>query len=150
MLNKSDKIMFLVLGVLIFSVACVIMYIKDPKNNDLSEISAILNTYKSEYKSETGFGNDRFDIYSFSLKKIDIEKEFKPNEKNIEMPIRNFMDLLIDESEKYDVLKTINLDIENIRKQKDVEYKYVDLGGTTKLYIYSSSLDKGYCLIFTI
>lgn len=137
---------------IIFMIICTVgcMFMKDAKYNDLSEISALLHTYKSEYKSETGFGNDRFDIYSFSLNKNDIDKEFKPNDKNIEMPIRIFMDLLIDQSEKHDTLKTISVDIENIRKQKDVKYKYVDLGGTTKLYIYSSSLDKGYCLIFTI
>lgn len=109
--------------------------ITDEKYNDLSEISAILNTYKSEYKSDVGFGNDRFDIYSFSLKKIDIDKEFKPNNKNIEIHIRSFIDLLIDQSDKHAPLKTISLDIENIRKQKDVKYRYVDLGRTTKIYI---------------
>ena len=39
------------------------------RTSDLQEISADISSYSIVFKSERGFGNDRFDIYSFSLRK---------------------------------------------------------------------------------
>ena len=50
-------------------VACIFAFNHLPVNNrnELSELGTPVQTIKLEYKSERGFGNDRFDIYSFSL-----------------------------------------------------------------------------------
>ena len=55
--------------------------------NDLSELGTSVQNIKREYKSERGFGNDRFDIYSFS---IEGEINFNDEDSNLEEIYREF------------------------------------------------------------
>ena len=70
-MNSSRK--NLVIGITLFVSAIVITSVVgllEDKNikNDLIELASFLDRYDIEYQSERGFGNDRFDIYSFKLK----------------------------------------------------------------------------------
>ena len=50
-------------------VACIfaINRLTGNNRNELSELGTHVQNIKLEYKSKRGFGNDRFDIYSYSL-----------------------------------------------------------------------------------
>lgn len=121
------------------------------EKNDISEIQSIMETSKSEYKSDRGFGNDRFDVYSFTLKKRDKARGFKVRDVFFdEKYSRDFESFVNGKDLSDDELKKVALSIEEILKDKELQYMYVDLGGTSKIYLYSKKLNKGYCLIVTI
>ena len=101
-----------------------------------------------EYKSERGFGNDRFDIYSFSLEE---EVNFNNDDGNLEeIYQKEFRSILNTESKKNQALKEKQNQIENLLKEKRFSYKYVILKRTKKLYLYDAVSNKGYCFILTI
>lgn len=123
-------------------------------SRDLSDISAAVSTYRLVFKSERGFGNDRFDVYSFSLKKAEDMSGFhRVSEESGEY----FWDFscMIDAELRYDPSKASSLEavkaaIDQIRNREDGQYLYVSLNGTSKLYVYSPALNAGYCLILVI
>ena len=116
--------------------------------NDLSELGNHVQNIKLEYKSERGFGNDRFDMYSFS---IDGEVEFNNEDSNLEAIYqKEFRNILNTESKKNLELKEKQNQIENLLEKKRFVYNYVILKGTKKLYLYDTVSNKGYCLILTI
>ena len=45
-------------------------------SSDLNDISVDISTYSIVFRSERGFGNDRFDVYSFSLEKPENISDF--------------------------------------------------------------------------
>ena len=107
-----------------------------------------MQNIKLEYKSERGFGNDSFDIYSFS---IDGEVEFNNDDSNLEAIYqKEFRNILNTESKKNEVLKEKQNQIENLLEKKRFVYKSINLKGTKKLYLYDSVSNKGYCFIVTI
>ena len=116
--------------------------------NDLSELGNHVQNIKLEYKSERGFGNDRFDMYSFS---IDGEVEFNNEDSNLEAIYqKEFRNILNTESKKNLELKEKQNQIENLLEKKRFMYKSINLKGTKKLYLYDTVLNKGYCFIVTI
>ena len=116
--------------------------------NDLSELGNHVQNIKLEYKSERGFGNDRFDMYSFS---IDGEVEFNNEDSNLETIYqKEFRNILNTESKKNLELKEKQNQIENLLEKKRFMYKSINLKGTKKLYLYDSVSEKGYCFILTI
>lgn len=152
MKNKYNKMIVMILiGIVVVSAGYMIMKMKYEKSNDISEIQSIVNGYELEYRSKRAFGNDRFDIYSFSLKGNDIEKEFKPYNEYIEKTYTtNFKSLIITKADDDSTLRKIDTAIEKIMRENDKSYKYISVDGTQKLYIYSKELNKVYCLILTI
>lgn len=119
---------------------------------DTSEINYMMDKAYCCYRSETGFGNDRFDIYIFSLKKDDYaENDFILCDELFEEKFTyNFMSMANAYGQSDEGVRKIRADIKKLRKKKDLRYKYVNLGGTEKMYIYSKRLNKGYCMIITI
>lgn len=116
--------------------------------NDLSELGTSVQNIKLEYKSERGFGNDRFDIYSFSIKG---EVNFNYDVSNLEAIYqKEFRNILNTESKKNQELKEKQNQIENLLEKKRFIYKSINLKGTKKLYLYDSASKKGYCFILTI
>ena len=116
--------------------------------NDLSELGNHVQNIKLEYKSERGFGNDRFDMYSFS---IDGEVEFNNEDSNLEAIYqKEFRNILNTESKKNLELKEKQNQIENLLEKKRFVYQSINLKGTKKLYLYDTVLNKGYCFIVTI
>ena len=116
--------------------------------NELSELRTSVQNVKLEYKSERGFGNDRFDIYSYSLEdEVTFNNEYANLE---EIYQKEFINIFNTESKKNQALKEKQNQIENLLKEKRFIYKYVVLKGTKKLYLYDSISNKGYCLILTI
>lgn len=116
--------------------------------NEFSELGIPAKNITLEYKSERGFGNDRFDIYSFSLEE---EVNFNNEDANLEeIYQKEFNNIFNTESKKHQALKEKQNQIENLLKEKRFIYKYVVLKGTKKLYLYDAVLNKGYCLILTI
>ena len=141
---KKSIILILIL------VACIFAFNHFAQNNrnELSELGTPVQNIKLEYKSERGFGNDKFDIYSFS---IDGEVEFNNEDSNLEAIYqKEFRNILNTESKKNPELKEKQNQIEKLLKQKRFIYKYVFLKGTKKLYLYDSVSNKGYCFILTI
>ena len=141
---KKSIILILIL------VACIFAFNHFAQNNrnELSELGTHVQNIKLEYKSERGFGNDRFDIYSFS---IDGEVEFNNEDSNLEeIYQKEFRNILNTESKKNQALKEKQNQIENLLKEKRFIYKYVILKGTKKLYLYDSVSKKGFCFILTI
>ena len=141
---KKSIILILIL------VACIFAFNHFTQNNrnDLSELGTHVQNIKLEYKSERGFGNDRFDIYSFS---IDGEVEFNNEDSNLEAIYqKKFRNILNTESKKNQELKEKQNQIENLIEKKRFVYNYVIQKGTKKLYLYDSVSNKGYCFILTI
>ena len=131
-------------------VACIfaINRLTGNNRNDLSELGTPVQNVKLEYKSERGFGNDRFDMYSFS---IDGEVEFNNEDSNLEAIYqKEFRNILNTESKKNEALKEKQNQIENLLEKKRFVYKSINLKGTKKLYLYDSVSNKGYCFIVTI
>ena len=116
--------------------------------NELSELGASVQNITLEYQSERGFGNDRIDIYSYSLEgEVHFNNEYANLEENYQ---KEFKSILNTESKKNQVLKEEQIQIENLLEDKRFIYKYVILKGTKKLYLYDSVSKKGYCFILTI
>ena len=141
---KKSIILILILGACIFA----FNHFAQNNRNELSELQAPVQNIKLEYKSERGFGNDRFDIYSFS---IEGEVNFNDDIRNLEeIYQKEFRSILNTESKKNEVLKEKQNQIEKLLKEKCFIYKYFILKGTKKLYLYDSVSKKGYCFILTI
>ena len=141
---KKSIILILIL------VACIFVFNHFAQNNrnELSELGTPVQNVKLEYKSERGFGNDRFDIYSFS---IDGEVEFNNEDSNLEAIYqKEFRNILNTESKKNPELKEKQNQIENLLEKKRFMYKSINLKGTKKLYLYDSVSKKGYYFILTI
>lgn len=116
--------------------------------NELSELGIPAKNMTLEYKSDRGFGNDKFDIYSYSLEG---EVNFNNEYANLEAIYqKEFRSILNTESKKNQALKEKQNQIENLLKKKRFIYKYIVLKGTKKLYLYDSVSNKGYCFILTI
>ena len=142
-MRKSKIIILLV-------VACIFAFnhLAVNNRNGLSELGSSVQTIKLGYKSERGFGNDRFDIYSFS---IDGEVEFNNEDSNLEAIYqKEFRNILNTESKKNEALKEKQNQIENLLEKKRFVYNYVIQKGTKKMYLYDSVSKKGYCFILTI
>ena len=107
-----------------------------------------MQNIKLEYKSERGFGNDKFDIYSFYVEgEIDYNNEDSNLEEIYQQEFRNILNT---ESKKNPELKEKQNQIENLLKKKHFVYNYVIQNGTKKLYLYDSVSNKGYYFILTI
>ena len=141
---KKSIILILILVACIFA----INRLTGNNRNDLSELGNHVQNIKLEYKSERGFGNDRFDMYSFS---IDGEVEFNNEDSNLEAIYqKEFRNILNTESKKNEALKEKQNQIENLLEKKRFVYKSINQKGTKKLYLYDSVSKKGYCFILTI
>ena len=131
-------------------VACIFVFnhFAQFNRNELSELGTPVQNIKLEYKSERGFGNDRFDIYSFSVEgKIDFNNEDSNLEEVYQKEFRNILNT---ESKKNEALKEKQNQIENLLEEKRFVHKFINLEGTKKLYLYDSVSKKGYCFILTI
>ena len=141
---KKSIVFILLLVATIFSV----YYLIGNNRNDLSELGSHVQNIKLEYKSERGFGNDRFDIYSFY---IEGEVSFNDDVSNLEAIYqKEFRNILNTESKKNEALKEKQNQIENLLEEKRFVHKFINLEGTKKLYLYDSVSKKGYCFILTI
>ena len=143
-MKSKSIILILILVAFIFA----INRLAGNSRNDLSELGNHVQNIKLEYKSKRGFGNDSFDIYSFS---IDGEVEFNNEDSNLEAIYqKEFRNILNTESKKNPALKEKQNQIENLLEKKRFMYKSINLKGTKKLYLYDSVSKKGYCFILTI
>ncbi len=141
---KKTIILILLLVTCIF----VVYYMVGNNRNELSELGTPVQNITLEYKSDRGFGNDKFDIYSYSLEgKVNFNNEYANLEAIYQ---KEFRSILNTESKKNQALKEKQNQIENLLKKKRFIYKYVVLKGTKKLYLYDAVSNKGYCLIVTI
>lgn len=149
---KTRKIILTVIATFIVLVLPIAYFIKSNNNiNDLSEINTSIKTYKVRFESDRGFGNDRFDIYSFSMKSQDNLKDFK--QKNYELNQifdNNFETMMVSEQEKNNEIQELKADIEKLKNSKHILFKYIEKDGTKKLYLYDKKTNKGYCMIMTI
>lgn len=122
--------------------------------SDLSEITAEVSTHSLVFKSERGFGNDRFDIYSFSLKKPQDMSGFHPMSEKSEKFFLDYTTMidaeLMNDPSKETSLKAIKAGIDHIKNQEDGQYLHVSSHGRGKLYVYSPGLNIGYCLVLVI
>ena len=141
---KKSIVLILILVACIFA----INRLAGNNRNELSELGAPVQNIKLEYKSERGFGNDRFDIYSFS---IEGEVNFNDDVSILEeIYQKEFRSILNTEGKKNQELKEKQNQIENLIEKKRFVYNYVIQKGTKKLYLYDSVSNKGYCFILTI
>ena len=141
---KKSIILILILVTCIFA----FNHFAQNSRNELSELESTVQNIKLEYKSERGFGNDRFDIYSFS---IEGEVNFNDDIRNLEgIYKKEFRSILNTESKKNQELKEKQNQIENLLEKKRFMYKSINLKGTKKLYLYDSVSKKGYCFILII
>ena len=141
---KKSIILILILVTCIFA----FNHFAQNNRNELSELGTPVQNIKLEYKSERGFGNDKLDIYSFS---IEGEVNFNNEDSNLEgIYQKEFSNILNTESKKNEALKEKQNQIEKLLKEKRFVYNYVIQKGTKKLYLYDSVSKKGYCFILII
>ena len=141
---KKSIIFILILVACIFA----IYHFAQNNRNELSELGDPVQNIKLEYKSERGFGNDRFDVYSFSLEG---EVNFNDDVSNLEgIYQKEFRNILNTESNKNQELKEKQNQIENLLEKKRFVYKSINLKDIKKLYLYDTVSNKGYCFILTI
>lgn len=150
-MKTRKKILMLILA-FIAVVLCIVYVAKSNKNiSDLSEINSSIETYKVRFESDRDFGNDRFDIYFFSLKSRDNLKDFKQKNDELDQIFdNNFETMMVSEQEKNNKIQELKADIEKLKKSKHILFKYVEKDGTKKLYLYDKNTNKGYCMILTI
>lgn len=142
-----------ILSIIIVAIVCIITFIffNNDRPNDLSEIQSNINKVNVEFKSKRSFGNDRFDVYSFSLKTPEKIKEFKEIDDVFGESYKKFINMVdIEITNKSSNVESLKKDIEKMKRAADLKYIYSDSKGTEKLYIYSKIVNKGYCLILTI
>ena len=149
---KTRKIILMLMLAFISVVLSIVYVAKSNKNiSDLSEINSSIKTYKVRFESDRGFGNDRFDIYSFSLKSQDNLKDFKQKNDELDQIFdNNFETMMVSEQEKNNQIQELKADIEKLKNSKHILYKYIEKDGTKKLYLYDKNANKGYCMILTI
>ena len=149
---KTRKIILMLMLAFIAVVLCIVYVAKSNKNiSDLSEINSSIKTYKVRFESDRGFGNDRFDIYSFSLKSQDNLKDFRQKNDELDQIFdNNFETMMVSEQGKNNQIQELKADIEKLKKSKHILFKYVEKDGTKKLYLYDKNTNKGYCMILTI
>lgn len=149
---KTRKIILMIILAFISVVLSILYVAKSNKNiSDLSEINSSIKTYKVRFESDRGFGNDRFDIYSFSLKSQDNLKDFRQkNDELNQIFDNNFETMMVSEQEKNNKIQELKADIEKLKNSKHILYKYIEKDGTKKLYLYDKNTNKGYCMILTI
>ena len=149
---KTRKIILTVIATFIVLVLPIVYFIKSNKNiSDLSEINTSIKTYNVKFESDRGFGNDRFDIYSFSLKSQDNLKDFRQKNDELDQIFDNhFETMMVSEQEKNNQIQELKADIEKLKNSKHILYKYIEKDGTKKLYLYDKNTNKGYCMIMTI
>lgn len=149
---KTRKIILMLMLAFISVVLSIVYVAKSNKNiSDLSEINSSIEDYTIKFKSDRGFGNDRFDIYSFSLKSQDNLKDFKQkNDELNQIFDNNFETMMVSEQEKNNQIQELKADIEKLKNSKHILYKYIEKDGTKKLYLYDKNNNKGYCMIMTI
>lgn len=149
---KTRKIILMLILAFIAVVLCIVYVAKSNKNiSDLSEMSSSIEDYTIKFKSDRGFGNDRFDIYSFSLKSQDNLKDFRQKNDELDQIFdNNFETMMVSEQEKNNQIQELKADIEKLKNSKHILYKYIEEDGTKKLYLYDKNTNKGYCMILTI
>lgn len=149
---KTRKIILMIMLAFIAVALCIVYVAKSNKNiSDLSEINSSIKTYKVRFVSDRGFGNDRFDIYSFSLKSQDNLKDFRQKNDELDQIFDNhFETMMVSEQEKNNQIQELKADIEKLKNSKHILYKYIEKDGTKKLYLYDKNANKGYCMILTI
>lgn len=141
---KKSIILILILVICIFA----FNHFSQNNRNEVSELGAPVQNIKLEYKSERGFGNDRFDMYSFS---VEGEINFNNEDSNLEAIYqKEFRNILNTESKKNEAIKEKQNQFENLLEKKHFMYKSINLKGTKKLYLYDSVSKKGYCFILII
>lgn len=149
---KTRKIILMLMLAFISVVLSIVYVARSNKNiNDLSEMSSSIEDYTIKFISDRGFGNDRFDIYSFSLKSQDNLKDFKQKNDELDQIFdNNFETMMVSEQEKNNKIQELKADIEKLKNSKHILYKYIEKDGTKKLYLYDKNTNKGYCMILTI
>ena len=149
---KTRKIILMLILAFIAVVLCIIYVAKSNKTiSDLSEMSSSIEDYTIKFKSDRGFGNDRFDIYSFSLKSQDNLKDFRQKNDELDQIFdNNFETMVVSKQEKNNQIQELKADIEKLKNSKHILYKYIEEDGTKKLYLYDKNTNKGYCMILTI
>lgn len=134
MKNKPSKKPNILLFLIILAISTAIyLFIESKSPSDLKEIKGSIENFNLESKSERRFGNDRFDIYSFSLKENKIS-DLNPIDKDFERrytEFSNMMDSFLEEKDSQ-----LKNDIKNMKPKEDLKYKYVSFVGTEKLYLY--------------
>lgn len=149
-MKKSLKIFIIIFISIIGLIAIFNLALNRLRENsqlkDLKEIGDRLSAYQLEYYSERGFGNDREDVYSFSLKDADDIKDFKEVNEFFEKRYENLTDLIKRENTDHHILN----DLEKFRQNDDIYYMDLDLMSEEKLYFYSPKTNKGFLIIFTI
>jgi len=147
--SKSIILLSLFLGLIFLMILLIANLHIFFENNDLSEISKNNFRQKLEYASERGFGNDRFDIYSFYLLKENELSDFEKLDDNYYNKYKyTFLNNNIFVDKESQILKdNIYEEIKLLEKNSDTKYLYVENESTRKLSIYSSSANKGYCFL---
>lgn len=122
--------------------------------DDLKELKGKASNRTIEYRSERGFGNDRLDIYSFTLPPEAVPNQFF----SILESQDSFFKIKSDEDVKDRVLNLIDIlpkndplrnKLENLCNEKP-RFRYQSTLGTEKIYIINKEQEKGYCLISEI
>lgn len=147
-MKTKTKFIFLIIPLILLLLAFKLMQSFELRAyyQDIVEISDAIQTSKLEFASERSFGNDRFDIYSFSLTS-EGSKYFSDIDEHFTRGYTGMINMLESElSHNTTLLKSVK----EITIQNPSKYMYVKKDGTTKLYIYAPVLNKGYCLILTI
>lgn len=125
------------------------------KNDSLDNIPKE-NNIKTEYKSEHGFGNDAFNIYSFNVVKEFNTDDFKKIDDKYQNISNHFKDML---ESKYrnsnysnKTLYEIQTKLDLLEKEEDCLYMYItdETGARRELYIYSKQLNIGYYFLLQI
>ena len=150
---KVKTIIFINLIVLLSVVSVLLLYnLRGDNKKNLSEIDIYISKIKLEYQSPRGFGNDRFDIYSFSIKDDEVgEIDFKLSDNELDKIYRKeFQNILYAKGKNNQQLLELRKKIENLKQKNSFIYKYIRIKGTQKLYLYEKDLNEGYCLILTI
>ncbi len=139
---------------IVTSIIAIFIWISN-SNNYALRIGDMTNQkfkYQKLFESSPGFGNDAYNIYTFSLINPDIKRDFK----NIDEKVRQILEYdyfqMLSLEDDYEDLgiekKDIEDEIRTLVNKKDTKYYFFSVPSEKKeLWIYNSKLNIGYYLI---
>lgn len=154
---NEKKILIILLSIPLMLTIATVIFLATPhlfiKGNDLSELKVNNIEKKVEFASERGFGSDRFDIYSFSLPEGEELSDFKNLDDDYYTKYKFRFSSLIgifDSEMGKKEMNRIQQEVKDLESNADTQYLYFTKNNMSKLYVYSQSINKGYCFILVI
>lgn len=154
--NKLIKITLVVTLILLIGIVCIILLGYESYRSYNQRLKSHIDTkftYEILYESESGFGNDEFNICRFSLDKPKDIKGFisldNLSNEVIENDIKDFFDRELENDDTDFNYNQFYQELSDLEKSTDTKYLYhkIENDLSYELYIYNKEMNIGYYIV---